>query len=153
MNCEIRTLLEFEPSEDGEEAGLTIFMNEKFHYEIAKTMQGGQTKLILRRRVGSMTQVTAEVGYEDPSVVLGIQANEMLYTLSYAAPGKEPVILGTGETAFLSKEIAGGFTGVYFALYATGNGRNAEARAHFDYFVYQPLEEKRMDFFAIMALS
>lgn len=36
----------------------------------------------------------------------------------------------------LATETAGGFTGVYFALYATGNGRACIAPARFDYFQY-----------------
>jgi hypothetical protein len=36
--------------------------------------------------------------------------------------------------------VAGGFTGVYFGLYATGNGQPASAPAHFDWFDYVPLE-------------
>lgn len=153
LNCEIKTLLEFEPSEEGEEAGLTVFMNEKFHYEVARTIKDGKPKLILRRRVGSMSLLEAEVDYAEPTVILGVQANEVLYTFTYAAPGKEPVVIGKGETAFLSKEVAGGFTGVFFAMYATGNGKNTTTPAHFDYLDYQPLEDKPMDFFTIMSLS
>ncbi|MFC4304336.1 glycoside hydrolase family 43 protein [Cohnella boryungensis] len=152
-NIQVETLLDFQPSVDGEEAGLAVFMNEKFHYEIAKTRKDGKSKLLLRRRIGSIVQVTAETDYDEPMVILGIQANEVLYTLTYAAPGKEPVVLGQGETAFLSKEVAGGFTGVYFAMYATGNGKNAVTPAYFDYFDYLPMEDKPMDFFTIMSLS
>ncbi len=152
-NGEVSTLLEFQPSEDGEEAGLAVFMNEKFHYEIAKTRKDGVSKLIVRRRVGSMTQIEAETEYDEPTVVLGVQANEAQYTFTYAAPGQEPVVLGRGETAFLSKEVAGGFTGVFFAMYATGNGKNATAPARFDYFEYRVLEDKPLDYFTLMALS
>jgi alpha-N-arabinofuranosidase len=33
--------------------------------------------------------------------------------------------------------VAGGFTGVYFGLYATGNGQPSAAEAHFDWFDYE----------------
>jgi len=39
---------------------------------------------------------------------------------------------------YLSSEVAGGFTGVYFGLYATGSGQPASAPAHFDWFDYEP---------------
>ena len=39
---------------------------------------------------------------------------------------------------YLSSEVAGGFTGVYFGLYATGNGRPVSAPAHFDWWDYEP---------------
>ena len=97
--------------------------------------------------------VEVEVDYTEPSVIFGVQANEAQYSFTYAAPGKEPILLGKGETSFLSKEVAGGFTGVYFALYATGNGKPAKAPARFDDFNYRVLEEKPLDFFSILALS
>jgi alpha-N-arabinofuranosidase len=34
--------------------------------------------------------------------------------------------------------VAGGFTGVYFGLYATGDGRPASAPARFDWFDLEP---------------
>jgi alpha-N-arabinofuranosidase len=39
---------------------------------------------------------------------------------------------------YLSSEVAGGFTGVYAGLYATGNGQPASTPAHFDWFDYEP---------------
>lgn len=152
-NCEINILLEFEPTADGEEAGLTVFMNEKFHYEIAKLMKDGSPKLILRRRVGSLVQIAAEVDYTESPVILSIQANEVMYTFSYSTPDGESEILGKGEAAFLTKEVAGGFAGAFFAMYATGNGKKANAPAHFDYFDYIPLEDKPLNLFNIFELS
>ncbi|MFW5980931.1 MAG: glycoside hydrolase family 43 protein, partial [Halanaerobiaceae bacterium] len=41
-----------------------------------------------------------------------------------------------GETRYLSSEVAGGFTGVYLAMYATGNGEETSVPADFDWFEY-----------------
>ncbi|AGA59016.1 beta-xylosidase [Thermobacillus composti KWC4] len=144
-NCEIMVLMEFEPYEEGEEAGLVVFMNELFHYEIVKTFEGGTSKLVLRRRVGSMRQTDAEIEYKDPAVILGVKADDYSYTFFYARPGGEPVELGEGETAFLTSEVANGFTGVVMAMYATGNGKTCRSPAHFDYFHYRQLEERTVD--------
>jgi alpha-N-arabinofuranosidase len=43
-----------------------------------------------------------------------------------------------GETRLLSTEVAGGFTGIFFGLYATGNGKVCQSPASFDFFEYQP---------------
>lgn len=152
-NCEINILLEFVPSADDEEAGLTVFTNEKYHYEVAKTMRDGSSKLIFRRRLGSLVQIVTEIEYNEPSVTLGIQANEVMYTFTYAIPGEAPVILGKGEVAFLTKEVAGGFAGAFFAMYTTGNGKAAIAPAYFDYFDYKPLEDKPLNLLDIFKLS
>ncbi|WP_310829652.1 glycoside hydrolase family 43 protein [Paenibacillus pedocola] len=152
-NCEIRTKLEFLP-EDGEEAGLTVFMNEKFHYEIAKTLKDGVPKLIFRRRMGSFMQIAAEVDYDGSEVILGIQANEVMYTFTYAHPDRTTAeVIGKGEVAFLTKEVAGGFAGTFFAMYAAGSGKNAETPAHFDYFDYVPLEDRPLNLFEVFTLS
>ena len=50
------------------------------------------------------------------------------------------MVLGGGETRYLSTEVAGGFTGVYFGLYATGNGARSTTPAFYDWFEYEPAE-------------
>jgi alpha-N-arabinofuranosidase len=45
--------------------------------------------------------------------------------------------LGKALTRYLSSEVAGGFTGVYVGLYATGNGQPSSAAARFDWFDYE----------------
>jgi len=39
---------------------------------------------------------------------------------------------------YLSTEVAGTFTGMFFALYATGNGQPSSVPADFDWFDYTP---------------
>ncbi|RKL65519.1 glycoside hydrolase 43 family protein [Salipaludibacillus neizhouensis] len=141
FNCEVSTLMEFSPTEEGEEAGLTVFMNENYHYDIAKMIQKGQTIILFRCRVGSLWKVVKEILYDEPSVVLKIKATDTSFTFSYATPTGEEKVIGSGETSLLSTQIAGGFTGLYFGLYATGNGKCSTAPAHFDYFQYVPGQE------------
>ncbi|MCM3444221.1 glycoside hydrolase family 43 protein [Metabacillus halosaccharovorans] len=138
FNCEVSTFMEFTPKEDGEEAGLTVYMNEKYHYDIAKTYKQGKTYLIFRRIVGSMQIVEAEVEYNDASVILGVEATDTSFTFTYSSTTGDAVVIGTGETSLLSTQIAGGFTGLYFAMYATGNGKASTTPACFDFFEYKP---------------
>ena len=44
-----------------------------------------------------------------------------------------------GETRYLSTEVGGKYTGVYLAMYVTGNGRFCSVPADFDWFEYQLL--------------
>lgn len=121
--CSICCDLRFEPQQEGEEAGLSIFMNRNHHYEIALTYIAGKSKLIFRRRIGSLWKVEQEVEYELPEVFLRIDATKEFYCFSYSKDGAAYVELGKGETAYLTTEVGGAFTGNLFALYATGNGR------------------------------
>lgn len=123
FDCNISTLLEFSPTEEGEEAGLTVFMNERFHYEIAVGIRNGVKKVFVRRRIGSLWKVESENEYEQDSIILSVQADAKNFTFTYQSPGRESIIIGTGECSLISTEVTGGFTGVFFGLYATGNGR------------------------------
>ena len=44
FHCKASALLTFDPQNDGEEAGLTVFMNERFHYELAITRSDGRSR-------------------------------------------------------------------------------------------------------------
>jgi alpha-N-arabinofuranosidase len=46
--------------------------------------------------------------------------------------------LATAETRYLSTQVAGGYTGVYFGLYATASGEVSGSKAFFDHFDYRP---------------
>jgi alpha-N-arabinofuranosidase len=114
-------------------------MNEAHHYEIAVTMRGGARCVIVRRRIGDLSAVVAQETIPDGIVELQIHAERKQYTFAYSLDGQSFNILATGSTRYLSSEVAGGFTGVYFAMYATGSGRPATTPADFDWFDYEVL--------------
>lgn len=145
FNCEVSSSVEFNPTSEGDEAGLTVFMNEGFHYEIARVYRQEKSLIIFRRRVGSLWKVEKEIEYNQPTVVFGIEADDSSYTFTYLSSKGKKEIVGVGETTLLSKEIAGGFTGVFFGMYATGNGKVSTIPAHFDYFNYVPKEDPELD--------
>jgi len=68
--------------------------------------------------------------------VLAIEADRDSYVFSCGPTENDLGPLGAGETRYLSTEVAGGFTGVYFAMYATGNGAPCQQPADFDWFDY-----------------
>jgi alpha-N-arabinofuranosidase len=160
--CTATTLLDFAPEADGEEAGLTVFQNYDHHYEIAVARRDGRRRLIARRRIGRLWAVTADEPLADGPVRLRIACDEHFYRLMAAGPGEadsrslatgrtetslRPIaaetdfrMLDEGETRYLSTEVGGRFTGVYFGLYAHGSGRPAAAPARFDWFDYEPAE-------------
>jgi xylan 1,4-beta-xylosidase len=138
FNCYAATLLEFEPAAEGEEAGLTALMNERHHYEIAVTRRQGERRVIVHRRIGSLAAVVAQKPLGPGPVILRIDADRDLYRFSYARAGQERQALATGETRYLSTEVAGGFTGVYLGPYATGLGRPSATPADFDWFEHVP---------------
>ncbi len=141
FNCEVSTIMEFSPNEEGEEAGLTVFMNENYHYDLAKVKRHGKTIILFRRRVGSIWKIEKEVECEELCVVFQVKATDTSFAFSYATVFGKEEVMGSGETSLLSTQVAGGFTGLYFGLYATGNGKSSTVPAHFDYFRYVPDHE------------
>ena len=131
------TALEFRPGSEREEAGLVLRMNERHHYEIFVTRRAGEPCVVLRRRIGSLQAEVARrplAAAEVPRLVLAVDAERDQYVLSCGPELDALTPLGTGETRYLSTEVAGGFTGVYVAMYASGNGAPASAPADFDWF-------------------
>jgi alpha-N-arabinofuranosidase len=49
----------------------------------------------------------------------------------------EPAQIGLGECGLMATEAAGGCTGVFIAMYATGIGVRSAPPGHFDWFDYQ----------------
>jgi xylan 1,4-beta-xylosidase len=138
--CSVSTHLTFAPQQDGEEAGITVYMNERFHYEIAVTRIAGERKIIFRRRLGSLWKVESETPWSADSVVLAVKADKEQYTFGFSGGLEEIFWFGRGECAMLATEVAGGFTGVFFAMYATGNGSRSAAPAQYDWFDYKGVE-------------
>lgn len=140
FDCQVRAALEFAPQSPGEEAGLCVRMNERHHYEIALLRSESGSQIIVRQRIGSLQAITAREDFYGSAVELLIRAEKDRYTFGYASNGTEPRWLASGETRYLSTEVAGGFTGVFFGMYASGNGKQASAPACFDWFELKAAE-------------
>jgi len=140
---QVAARLEFDPETAREEAGLVARMNERHHYEIFLTRRSGALSVVLRRVIGSLRAEVAcqSLPASDRGWVLAIQAERAKYVFCYGRSEQELEPLGEGESRYLSTEVAGGFTGVYFAMYASGNGAPCARPADFDWFDYRVLED------------
>ena len=134
--CHIAAMLDFEPAFDNEEAGLTVFMNEKYHYDLAIKRINNERKIIWRRSVGSLK--TEEVlSSIDGSVILNLHTEPDQFTFSIKQDSLENPLTCSAETHLLSTEVAGGFTGIIVAMYAYSPAKTATP-ARFDWFMYEP---------------
>ena len=108
--CEVATLLDVTPEADGQEAGLTVWMNQSHHYEIAVTRLAGERHIIVRRRIGTLAAVVAREPLGAGAVTLRVRADEEAgaffaspasYTSSYALAGGAPREVASGEARHL----------------------------------------------------
>ena len=126
--------LEFVSERPSDEAGLAVFMNESHYYAIAVT--GGQDKIwrvIVRRRVDDFDIIAAEAVIPSGALTLSIVSERGRYQFRYRLGDGSWIDLGTFVAKYLAPELAGTWTGVVFALYATGNGEPCAAPADFDW--------------------
>lgn len=110
------------------EAGITFYMDEDQHYDLAVIRTGSVSKAVLRVTVGDVHGILKEIELPEDSGEVRLEADsDSLKYYFYLRDGKERVFLGNARTKYLSSEVAGGFTGVVMGLYAVDEqGNQAE---------------------------
>lgn len=136
-NSETLVTLNFPCIQDGEEAGLTIFENNRHHYEAALICKDQERKLIFRRQIGSLEKIEKEIDYNAETVTLKLESDLDIYRFSYRKPDGSWERLGEGEVQYLTTEVGGHFTGNYIGLYSCGNGNRCKTPAVFSKFSYE----------------
>ncbi|MDE5564546.1 MAG: family 43 glycosylhydrolase, partial [Oscillospiraceae bacterium] len=116
---EMRFRLEVTVSVPAGEAGVTCYMIPEQHYELAVRRTETGLEVLKRLRVGDLSQETL-VELAADEVTLVIEASNFVYQFCAEADG-QTYDLGSGQTKYLSTEVAGNFTGVMLGLYAQGD--------------------------------
>ena len=120
------------PEAENEEAGLTFYMNNRHHYEAAVTNRNGRKCVILRRQIGSLSAEENETAVTAGKITLRIKANQYWIEFLVSENGKDFVSIGGGDSAYITTEVGGCFTGNEIGIYA----KNTEALfTRFDYIV------------------
>jgi alpha-N-arabinofuranosidase len=125
--------MDFNPQGPGQYAGLALRQNEANHYQLRIAGSQLARRIELVTRVKGETIVVASSALRPGPVDLEVRAWPGRYQFSFAQDGGKRVVLGSAPTAPLSSEDAGGFTGVFAGVVATG------APADVDWFDYEPL--------------
>lgn len=108
------------------EAGITLYMDEHHHYDLALRKDTNGYKVLERLNIGDVKSIENEIDLGlNNHAKLVIQAAPDRYTFLLHADGKD-IQLGTAQTKYLSSEVAGGFTGVIIGLYAYGQDALAD---------------------------
>ena len=132
QQCRVRTLVDADPSV---EAGLTVYMDETSHYEVA--VQGDQ--VVARARLGTIVHVLGASVRPDGPVVLRVETRldphgPDVVVLGFESGAGAFQELGSLDGRYLSTEVIGGFTGRVIGMYAVGGD------AAFDWFDYSEAE-------------
>lgn len=106
-------------SAENGEAGITVYMDENHRYDLAVVSSDSGCEAILRLNIGDARYVRNRVPLSGNSAGLCISMNNFVYDFS-VIDGNESVSFGFAHTRYVSTEVACGFTGVVFGLYAQG---------------------------------
>jgi alpha-N-arabinofuranosidase len=132
------TRLDFSPAQTGEEAGLTLRLDESSHYDIAIRRGAAGAEIIVRLR----TRSGMTIAHSEPAVgpiTLQIKSTAASYTFACSTAVTGWKTIAAADARPLAPESTPNcFTGVVIALYATGNGKPCAAPADFDWFEYLP---------------
>lgn len=116
--------LKTDVSVDKGEAGVTVYMTETEHYDVAIRKGAFGYEAVLKLNIGSIKHEQAVIPLTDCHATLLVESDSLSYHfyVEQDTPyGLQRTKLGTGFSKYLSSESAGGFTGVVLGLYAIGN--------------------------------
>jgi alpha-N-arabinofuranosidase len=102
------------------EAGITIYMCEDEHYDIAITEDAQGFYAVLKLNIGGIKHIANRIPLASPEATLIVRSDSMTYGFYVTEQGKEH-FLGEGRSKYLSSEVSSGFTGVIMGLYAIGS--------------------------------
>lgn len=135
FQCKVESKFELISEQEGDEAGLVVYANSSHHYEIAIRMKDGNPHILLRRQIGRLKSIEFMQQINNASSIVRIVADNDWYRFYYYENDADPIMIGKGETRYLSTEVAGGFTGVYIGFYAMSEQKSG-GYGLFDYFDY-----------------
>lgn len=128
---EFTTHLKVDVETEAEEAGVTFYLSEAHHYDLAVRKEGEQKSVILRFCIGDAKAVVnkLELPFGQEKVTLKVDSEPTKYYFRTMMGGRE-ILLGEAQAKYLSSEVAGGFTGVVMGLYVMDSS-NTQKRGCF----------------------
>jgi len=118
------------------EAGLTVYQIHNGHSDlfVRKNADGGTYSIVVRHTIKSLVRESVVATVDNAPTELIVSSDSERYAFAYS-DGKTVRECDSIDTALLSTEVVGGFTGVTLGMYATGSGT-----ADFSNFRLQNLE-------------
>ncbi|MDR2424527.1 MAG: glycoside hydrolase family 43 protein [Prevotellaceae bacterium] len=137
IECIATTSVELSNCNGDEKAGLTVYMDNEYHYDLfVKPRKGGKQAVSLYFRLGNLRHTAKELPVPAGKVYLQVRADKNYYSFYYSVDNINFNYIDKMNIRFLSSETAGGFTGVYFGMYAVSS-KNTNGYADFEWFEYK----------------
>ena len=95
---------------------------------------GGKRVVRLRTRVKGVTTTLGEADAGEGALTMFVEATPDAYSFGFETAAGERRVVGTAPAIPLSSELAGGFTGAVFGLFASSRADTRGNPADFDWF-------------------
>lgn len=132
----VKTKIDFNPTSENEEAGLAIYLDNEHHMELVVTVRNDKRTVILRKNVADINLETNGVNLDKDSeeIYLQIKGDKKEYKFYCGTDRDNMKLVGTTMVKHLAIEGANSaFTGTFIGMYASGNGKEMNTNAYFDY--------------------
>jgi len=130
------TKMLFSSKTNGDIAGLTVFMSNRFHYDLVLEKSGPKNILKLILHVGEINHVQKAIALNTSMIYLRVTGDKSMYYFWYSLDGKQYNYLSKADTRLLSTETAGGFTGMMIGMFGQSVSQAHPLVADYDWFVY-----------------
>ena len=135
------TKLEFNPSKNGEQAGLTCYYGIYNYIKLFMVHDNGWKIRLVENRAGSQTCIGESPNINQSVVYLKVDVCKQERRFYYSFDNKQWVLVGVVEDArFLSDEggqVGKRHTGTQVGIYANNGGNKTKIAADFDWFHYE----------------
>lgn len=133
-----RTVLDFTPKTETEEAGIALIQDNRYNYIYVKTKKGDSYFLQLYQTKNGIRSLITELLIENTDVIyLSVQGNITSYSFYFGYSDQEYILFKNHITAsLLSSTENNGFTGAYIGMYASSNKTDSTNYADYDWFEY-----------------
>lgn len=134
----VRTVMAFQPEQDGEEAGICLVQDDRYHCSLVKTRRGNVDVIRLYSVIGSVMSLVREINIRTTETIyLTVDCLTDTYRFYYGFAEGEYLPAGELPANILSSWTNEGFTGAYIGMYATANGQESQNAAYYDWFLYE----------------
>lgn len=133
MKGEAIAAFEFKPLAENEEAGISVFQQGAFHYDLFVTMRNNKQVVVLKKFVGDIVAETNVTEISGSRFEMKIAFDPANYVFSFKQ-NNEWKEVGRGLVNLISTEVAAVWSGAFLGMYSTGNGKPCVNAADFDWF-------------------
>ncbi|MBQ8301236.1 MAG: hypothetical protein IJX57_04650, partial [Clostridia bacterium] len=118
FECSVETELDFDPQQDGDEAGLAAYLTPCNVYRICKKCENGKNYIVIVKRADDFVQETYRTEVPDGRLKFKINSDREKYEFMYSVNDSEYISAGEASAKFLTTEVADRcFTGTVIGVY------------------------------------